>query len=113
MAIDAGAAGQVLGWLGMAGASAWAVYERWTRAKAASAADVAQNNAAATVADSQSVVYSLLTKRLETLESEIKSVREELALERKHSRDRDLHIWKLEDLMRKANLEVPVFEAST
>lgn len=112
MALDAGAVGEAVGWIGMAATAVWAAYERWTKIKAASAADVAQNNANATVADSQSVVYSLLTKRLEALESEIKSVRDELALERKHSRDRDLHIWKLEDLMRKANLEVPVFEAS-
>lgn len=112
MAVDAGTVGQVLGYIGMACTGAWAVWERWGKTRAANAASVAESHAAATVADSQSVVYSLLTKRLETLEAEIGAVRQELALERKHSRDRDLHIYKLEGLMRKAGLEPPVFEAS-
>lgn len=113
MVVDAAAIGETLGWLTAAATAAWAIYEKLTRTKAATASDVAQSNASAAVADAQSTVYSLLTKRLEALDADIKAVRIELALERKHSRDRDLHIWKLEGLMRKAGLEVPQFEASS
>lgn len=113
MAIDAGIVGQTLGWLGMVMASAWAVYERWNKAKAASAASISESNAEKSVADAQTTVYSLLTKRLEVLESEVNSLRQELAVERQHSRNLELHIWKLESLMRKGNLEPPMFEAST
>lgn len=110
MAVDAGIVGQVLGYIGMAAASAWAVYERWNKSKAANAASVADSNAEKAVADAQTTVYGLLTKRLEVLESEVNTLRQELSVERQHSRKLELHIWKLESLMRKANLEPPVFE---
>ena len=96
------------------GAGGW-----WmNRGKKAAAikADIAASEASAetaaahgAVADAQQAVYRLLLERVTTLEKDMRLVREELAQERQHSRRLVLHIWKLEQLMREANLTVPAF----
>jgi hypothetical protein len=66
------------------------------------------------LAVSQETLYSQLTQRLNSLEEDYKSIREELRVERDNSRKLamqnqrlELHIIKLEALMRNAGIEVP------
>jgi hypothetical protein len=104
--------GQVGAWLGSAGLIASGVWTWWvtkgqTAAKAR--ATIAEASAESAVADAQSTVYNMLTERVVTLENDMRIVRQELAEERQHSRRLVLHIWKLEQLMRAAGLEVPAF----
>lgn len=102
--------GGALAAIGTIAAGAWAWFERARRAKAETSADVATSDAQRTVADSQQTVYKMLTERLHALEQDVQSLRNELAAERAHSRKLEIHIWKLEGLMRKANLEPPIFD---
>lgn len=90
------------------GALAW--WKNRQKTDAQDRAATAESNADATVADAQSTIYKLLTERVVTLESDMRAVREELSAERKHSRKLEQHIWKLENLMRTAGMEPPVFE---
>lgn len=92
--------------LGAAGGILWAVYERWTRLKV----ETASYSAQVAGLDGQETVYSMLKDRLEALERELQTVRSEIAVERAHSRKLEIHIFKLESLMRKAGLEPPTFE---
>jgi hypothetical protein len=88
-------------------------YTWWMRNKKNQAdvrADVATSAAQQVVADAQRTVYQTLLERVTTLEADMRIVRDELSVERKHSRKLELHIWKLENLMRGAGLEPPVFE---
>lgn len=106
---------QVGGWIVAGGgliAAVWGGIQRYKTGKANTRADVAEANASRDVADAQSTVYTTLTSRLESLENEIKGIRAELSVERQHSRKLELHIFKLENLMRQANLTPPVFGAS-
>lgn len=88
------------------------VWSWWLNNKAAVAktkASVADAHTETTVADAQQIVYRMMSDRLTTIEAEIRVVRTELAGERQHNRELVLHIWKLESLMRKANLTPPEF----
>lgn len=110
MELDWDAIGKVIGGLVVVGTGAWGVWLNAKKNRAESRADQAESDRDRSVADSQNVLYTQLTNRLETLENEVRSVRNELATERAHSRRLELHIWKLENVMRAANLEIPVFE---
>lgn len=94
--------------LGMAGAGGfiWAAWERWIKNKVVAANSEAQ----VAISAAQETVYTMMTNRLESLEKEMRAVRAELAAERAHGRKLELHIFELESLMRKANLEPPDFE---
>ena len=94
--------------LGIAGAGGfiWAAWERWTRLKV----ETASYSAQVAGLEGQETVYSMLKDRLEALEKELQTVRSEIAVERAHSRKLEIHIFKLESLMRKAGLEPPTFE---
>lgn len=70
----------------------------------------ANADAAVAVAGSQEAMFTMLTNRLATLEKDLQTVREELATERTHSRRMEIHILKLESMMRKAGIEPPLFE---
>lgn len=70
----------------------------------------ANADAQVAVAGSQEAMFTMLTNRLATLEKDLQSVREELATERAHSRRMEIHIFKLESMMRKAGIEPPIFE---
>lgn len=94
--------------LGMAGAGGfiWAAWERWIKNKVVAANSEAQ----VAISAAQETVYTMMTNRLEALEVEMRSVRAELATEREHGRKMEIHIFKLESMMRKAGLEPPAFE---
>lgn len=93
--------------IGIGGVYAWWLKQQ--RDRADTRADVARSDSEATMADAKSTVYNLLLDRVTTLEADMRLVRTELAEERQHSRRLVLHIWKLEQLMREANLTVPAF----
>lgn len=94
--------------LGIAGAGGfiWAAWERWIKNKVLSA----NSDAQVAVSEAQKAVYDMMTNRLNALENEMLQVRAELSAERAHGRKLELHIFKLESLMRKAGLEPPAFE---
>lgn len=91
---------------GAFGGILWAVWERWLRSRV----DSANTDAAVAVAGSQETMFTMLTNRLETLEKDLQGVRQELSVERAHSRRMEIHIFKLESMMRKSGIEPPTFE---
>ena len=96
-----------------AGTFAAGAYGWWLKvgkAAASARADVSESNAQGAVADAQQTVYKLMQSRLTALEADMRAVREELNVERKHSRRLELHIFRLESLMRAANIPVPELE---
>lgn len=104
--IEGGTAGQILlGLMTIATGIGWA-REKWIKTRVESATA----DAAVAVAGSQESMFKMLTDRLETLEKDLRDVRGELSVERTHSRRMEIHIFKLEGIMRKAGLEPPVFE---
>lgn len=112
MAIDWQALGGSLAAIGAVATGIWAWWNGKKKTEAQNRAAVAESNADATVADAQLTIYKLLTERVVTLESEMRSVREELSTERRHSRKLELHILKLENLMRTAGMEPPAFDGA-
>jgi uncharacterized protein HemX len=110
MTIDWQALGGYAAAAGALATGAWAWWLKQQKARAETRADVAEADAARTVADAQQTIYKTLTERLTTLEAEMRAVRAELDSERQHNRRLTLHIWKLEGLMRKAGIEPPPFE---
>jgi len=70
-------------------------------------AEVAQSGAKRTAADAEHTLYKMLAERLAVLETELKEVRAEQAVERRHSRGLEVHIYRLENLMRQAGLDPP------
>lgn len=91
---------------GAIGTFLWALYERWLRLKVVRA----QTDVQVVGLEGQESVYSMLKDRLEEMQKELNSIRDEVAIERKHSRKMEIHIFKLESLMRKAGIEPPVFD---
>ena len=91
----------------------WAAWERIQKArlqKAGTDANVAVNMA-------QEQMFTLMTARMTALETDYSKMRDELAEERKHSRMLDIrvqqyqiHVLRLEAMMRSANLEPPQME---
>lgn len=110
VSFDWGAVGATLAAIGAVATGAVAWWQGRQKAKAQTRADIAESDAERNVADAQSTVYKLLSERLSTLEREVKELRAELGEERRHSRRLELHIWKLEQLMRAAGLEPPEFD---
>jgi hypothetical protein len=107
--MDLATIGGSLASVGLLAGGAWAWVLKTRKAQAETRADVAESDSARTVADAQQTVYKLLIERVTTLEADMRQVRAELTTERAHSRKLELHIWRLEGLMRKANLEPPAF----
>lgn len=114
--MDWQAIGTALGAVSIAIGGLYAGWLKRGKTAAAARADIATSEAQAdtaaahgAVADAQQAVYRLLLERVTTLEKDMRLVRQELAEERQHSRRLVLHIWKLEQLMREANLTVPAF----
>ena len=93
--------------IGIGGVYAWWLNQKRLRADVR--ADVAKSESEQVIARSEGAVYQMLLDRVATLESDMRLVRAELTTERMHSRRLVLHIWKLEGLMRSANLDVPPF----
>lgn len=101
-------------------ATVWAVvgpiasgFGTWfiTRKPRQSAIDaaVAQSKAQSSVADAEGSLYNRLRERLDALETDVTRLRTELDKEREHGRKLERHIWKLEGIMRKADLTPPEF----
>lgn len=96
--------------LGAFGGILWAVWERVQKARLQKSA----TDAGVAVNDAQERMFQLMSKRMESLEEDVSRLRSELAEERKHSRQMDLrlkqyemHIMKLENIMRSDGLEPP------
>lgn len=109
--MDLSAIGGALAAVSAIATGAWAWWLKNQRAQAATRADVAEANAAAAVADAQGTVYKLLLERVETLESEMRTVRAELASERQHSRRLEVKLIRLEQWIRAQGLTPPEFTA--
>lgn len=93
--------------IGIGGVYAW--WQNTQKKAAQNRADVAESNADRSVADASNTVYTLLTDRLKRVEAELLAMRGELSAERKHIRRLTMHIWLLEGLMHKANIDPPPF----
>lgn len=91
--------------VGAGGALVW--WQRRTAREASLQAEVAKEGAVRTVADAEHTLYKLLAERQTQLEAEVREMRAELNTERAHSRQLEVHIFRLENLMRKAGLEPP------
>lgn len=70
----------------------------------------AAGDAAIAASEGEKTIYKMMEERLTTLEKEMQGVRAELSEERQRSRKLELHIFRLESLMRKAGIDPPVFE---
>ena len=86
---------------GVIGASLWAAWERWIKNKVVSANAEAQ----VAIAEAQQSVYQMLTQRLESLEKELQTVRQELSEERGIRRQLEDHVFRLEYLLRSKGLD--------
>ena len=86
---------------GVIGASLWAAWERWIKNKVMSANAEAQ----VAIAEAQQSVYQMLTQRLESLEKELQTVRQELSEERGIRRRLEDHVANLECFLRSKGLD--------
>lgn len=88
------------------GGGAWAVWERINKGRVESAEAGAQ----VSIADSQKSMFDMLTSRLDAQDAEIRALRDELRVERDRSRRMEIHIYKLEAMLRSLGQTPPVFE---
>lgn len=102
--------GAAIGSIGLVAGGIWTAMLKAKKDRAETRADVAEENSRRVIADSHSDVFKLLTIRMTALEEEVKVLRSELSEERSYSRKLHVHIYKLEDLMRKHNIEPPLFD---
>lgn len=70
-------------------------------------AEVAASGANRSIADAEHTLYRLLADRLTSVEADLKTVRAEQAVERTNARQLEIHIYRLENLMRSAGIEPP------
>lgn len=108
MAIDYTALGTALGAIGTVAAGVWGWVVLQRKKLADTRADVAQSDAARTVADSQRLVYTQMSDRMTAMEGDIKELRAELAEERKHSRALEQKLAALMAWIRAQGLTPPV-----
>lgn len=104
--LEGGTWGNILLGIAAAGSAIGWVREKFIKTRIESANADAQ----VAVLGSQESLFNILTTRLESVETDLKAVRSELATERAHSRRMEVHIFKLESIMREAGLTPPVFE---
>lgn len=107
--MDMGVLGGAIAAVGSVAAGIWAWWLRNKKAVAETRAEVAESDASKAVADAQQTVYKLLNERLTTLESEVRGLRQELVVERAHSRKLELQIVRLDRWIRSKGLEPPTF----
>jgi uncharacterized protein HemX len=110
MAVDLSVLGGGLAAAATLATGAWAWWQKNQRAQAQTKAEVAMADAGRAIADANGEVYKLVTERLRAVEADIERLRDELAHERRRSRAMELHIIRLENLMRRAGIEPPAFE---
>lgn len=99
--------GGVFATLGAIATGAWAWWLKNQKNVAHTGAEVAVADASRAVADAQHTLYKTLNERVNALEVELREVRAELSIERKHSRALEIHIYRLENLMRQKGIEPP------
>lgn len=99
--------GGVFATLGAIATGAWAWWLKNQKNVAHTRAEVAESDRDKALADSEHTLYKLLNQRVESLEVEIRELRAELSIERKHSRSLEVHIYRLENLMRQKGIEPP------
>jgi len=104
--LEGGVWGQIMLGLAAIGAGAGWAREKWNKTRVEAAA----GEAAIAASEGEKTIYKMMEDRLSTLEKEMQGVRAELSEERQRSRKLELHIFRLESLMRKAGIDPPVFE---
>lgn len=97
------AIGATAGAVGVLTGGIWAAIQKVRRGQAETKAAVAEDTRDRSVADSQKLVYDMLNERLKVVEQELRD-------HKLYTRKLELHITKLEKLMREKGLEVPVME---
>lgn len=110
MAIDLQQIGQGVGAIAL-GIIAW--FGGRATKQAGDSAEIAQSNAQVSIADAESTLYQRLREEIDALRNDVSRLRADLDQERRHSRALELHVWKLERLMRDAGLTPPPFVEST
>lgn len=88
---------------------AYAAWLKHRKNVAETRAVVAEDSARSAVADAQKTVYETLVNRVAMLETDVTKLRDDLQAERKLSRSLQVHVMRLEDMMRKAGMEPPPF----
>lgn len=94
------AVGSALGTAAAILGAGWGAFQKAKRGAAETKAAVAEDTRDRSVADSQRVIYEMLNERLKTVEDEVRGVK-------LYARKLELHISKLERIMRDKGLEVP------
>jgi len=105
--MDWGTIGGALAAAGLGAGAVWGWFLKQKIAVSQTDAEVSAHEAQRMAADAQHTLYKNLNDRVNSLEVELREVRAELSIERRHSRMLEKHIYRLEDLMRKNNLPVP------
>jgi len=105
--IDWGVLGTAIGGIVM-GIGAYVSGRKSGRAR--THADQAASGADYAMSTAETSLYEQFRTRLDDLEKDISKLRAELDIERRQGRALEIHIWKLERLMRAANIEPPEFE---
>lgn len=73
-------------------------------------AAVAAAKADSAVSDAESTLYNRLRERLDALETDVTRLRSELDAERKHGRNLEIKVWRLERFIREMGKEPPKFD---
>lgn len=107
--MDLTAIGGAIAAIGTIAAAVWGWWLKNRRQVAETRAEVAESDASKAVADAQQTVYKLLNERLTTLEAEVRGLRQELVVERAHSRKLELQIVRLDRWIRAQGLTPPTF----
>lgn len=94
------AIGSALGTAAAIVGAGWAAFQKAKRGAAETKAAVAEDTRDRSVADGQRIIYEMLNERLKTVEDEVRGVK-------LYARKLELHISKLERIMRDKGLEVP------
>lgn len=81
----------------------WAIYERMVRLKV----ERADHTADIAASGGETAVYRMLTERLESLESEVRSLREQLASEREMNYNHQLNLLALRKACIEAGITLP------
>lgn len=71
--------------------------------------DIAAANASTSASEAASTLYDRLREEIDALRNDVNRLRSDLDIERRHSRRLELHVWKLERIMRAGGLEPPEF----
>lgn len=98
--------------VGAGGVFTWwsrrAAREARVDAEAAKAdAEAAQAGTRVVLADAESQLYKLLVERMQALEANVTTLSQQLAEARQREQVLETHIFHLENLMRKAGMDVP------